>query len=187
MADRLKDIKILHRERFPVRDFFIRYGKDLQLVSHSPDEDMESCIEESGLHRPGLAMAGYTKVYSSQQIQLVGHTEWNYLESIGPDARAKIFENLSVFHAPMWVVTHAQTPHDELKAMCNRLHIPLFSTTLHTFEFFKMAQHILEEFFAPHAIIGCLWRGHALRGRQQRGQVRMRFGPCRKRAPHGGG
>ena len=153
MADRLKDIKILHRERFPVRDFFIRYGKDLQLVSHSPDEDMESCIAESGLHRPGLAMAGYTKVYSSQQIQIVGHTEWNYLESVGPEARTKIFENLSVFRAPMWVVTHAQTPHDELKAMCNRLHIPLFSTTLHTFEFFKMAQRILEEFFAPHAII----------------------------------
>ena len=153
MADRLKDIKILHRERFPVRDFFIRYGKDLQLVQHCPDEDMESCIAESGLHRPGLAMAGYTKVYSSQQIQIVGHTEWNYLESVGPEARTKIFENLSVFRAPMWVVTHAQTPHAELKAMCSRLHIPLFSTTLHTFEFFKMAQRILEEFFAPHAII----------------------------------
>ena len=153
MADRLKDLKILHRERFPVRDFFIRYGRDLQLVKHSPDEDMESCIEESGLHRPGLAMAGYTKVYSSQQIQIVGHTEWNFLESVGPEARTKIFENLSVFRAPMWVVTHAQTPHDELKAMCNRLHIPLFSTTLHTFEFFKIAQQILEEFFAPHAII----------------------------------
>ena len=153
MADRLKDIKILHRERFPVRDFFIRYGKDLQLVQHCPDEDMESCIEESGIHRPGLAMAGYTKVYSSQQIQVIGHTEWNYLESVGPEARAKIFENLSVFRAPMWVVTHAQTPHDELKNMCNRLHIPLFSTTLHTFEFFKMSQRILDEFFAPHAII----------------------------------
>ena len=153
MADTLKDLKILHRERLPVRDFFIRYGKDLQLVQHCPDEDMVSCIEESGIHRPGLAMAGYTKVYSSQQIQIVGHTEWNYLESVGPEARTKIFENLSVFRAPMWVVTHAQTPHDELKAMCNRLHIPLFSTTLHTFEFFKMTQRILDEFFAPHAII----------------------------------
>ena len=118
---RLKDIKILHRERLPVRDFFIRYGKDLEMVQHCPDEDMESCIAESGIHRPGLAMAGYTKVYSSQQIQVVGHTEWNYLESIGPDARSKIFQDLSVFRAPMWVVTHAQTPHSELKEMCNRV------------------------------------------------------------------
>ena len=39
MADTLKDLKILHRERLPVRDFFIRYGKDLQLVQHCPDEE----------------------------------------------------------------------------------------------------------------------------------------------------
>ena len=37
--------------------------------------------------------------------------------------------------------------------MCNRLRIPLFSTTLHTYEFNKVAQRILEEFFAPHAVI----------------------------------
>ena len=110
MADRLKDLKILHRERLPVRDFFIRYGKDLQMMQHCP-------------------------------------------ESIGPDARSKIFQDLSVFRAPMWVVTHAQTPHSELKEMCNRLRIPLFSTTLHTYEFNKVAQRILEEFFAPHAVI----------------------------------
>ena len=114
---------------------------------------MDAPIAESGIHRPGLAMAGYTKVYSSQQIQVVGHTEWNYLESIGPEGRAKVFENLSVFKAPMWVVTHSQMPHPELKAMCDRLNIPLFSTTLHTYEFNKIAQRILEEFFAPHAII----------------------------------
>lgn len=150
---RLKDIKILHRERLSVRDFFCRYGEDLRLVLHSPETDLDSFIAESGIHRPGLAMAGYTKVYSSQQIQVVGHTEWNYLESLGPERRREIFENLSVFRAPMWVVTHAQTPHRELMDMCLKLHIPLFSTTLHTFELNKVAQRILEEFFAPHAII----------------------------------
>lgn len=150
---RLKDIKVLHREKLSVRDFFCRYGKDLRLALHSPESDLCSNIAESGIHRPGLAMAGYTKVYSSQQIQVVGHTEWNYLESLGPSGRKKVFDNLEVFRAPMWVVTHAQMPHPELKEMCTKLHIPLFSTTLHTYEFNKIAQRILEEFFAPHAII----------------------------------
>ena len=98
-------------------------------------------------------MAGYTKVYSYKQIQVVGHTEWNYLESLGPEGRKKVFDSLSGFRAPMWVVTHAQMPHAELKEMCEKLHIPLFSTTLHTYEFNKIAQRILEEFFAPHSII----------------------------------
>ena len=150
---RLKDIKILHRERLLVRDFFLHYGKDLQMACHSPESSLDAPIAESGIHRPGLAMAGFTKVYSSQQIQVVGHTEWNYLESIGAEGRAKVFENLSVYKAPMWVVTHSQMPHPELRAMCERLNIPLFSTTLHTYEFNKIAQRILEEFFAPHAVI----------------------------------
>ena len=68
---RLKDIKVLHREKLSVRDFFCRYGKDLQLALHSPEEDLNTNIAESGIHRPGLAMAGYTKVYSSEQIQVV--------------------------------------------------------------------------------------------------------------------
>lgn len=150
---RLKDIKILHRERFLVRDFFCRYGADLRMACHTAESFMDSTIAESGIHRPGLAMAGYTAVYSSQQIQVVGHTEWNFLESIGPEGRAKVFEGLSGFKAPMWVVTHAQMPHQELKTMCEKQGIPLFSTTLHTYEFIKIAQRILEEFFAPHAII----------------------------------
>lgn len=152
-GSKLKDFKILHREKFSVRDFFYHYGKDLQLVLCSPEEDLASFVCESGIHRPGLAMAGYTEVYSSQQIQVVGHTEWNYLESIGPEARQKVFEKLSVFHAPMWVVTHDQMPHRELREMCLKLHIPLFFTTLHTYEFNRIAQRILEEYFAPHAVI----------------------------------
>lgn len=121
---------------------------------HTPEEDLAaSFIAESGTHRPGLAMAGYTDVYSSQQIQVVGHTEWNYLESIGSEGRRKVFERLSVYHAPLWVVTHAQAPHRELLDMCTRLHIPLISTTLHTYEFYIVTQRILQEYFAPHAMI----------------------------------
>lgn len=123
------------------------------MACHSSEDCLDALIAESGIHRPGLAMAGFTQVYSSQQIQVVGHTEWNFLESIGPDGRAKVFDELSVFQAPMWVVTHAQKPHPELRRMCENKGIPLFSTTLHTYEFIKLAQRILEEFFAPHAII----------------------------------
>ena len=148
-----KDLNILHREKLPVRGFFCHYGNDLQMSLHSPEEDLDTSIAESGIHRPGLAMAGYTKVYSSEQVQVVGHTEWNYLDSLGPEGRKKVFDALSVFKAPMWVVTHAQEPHAELRDMCHRLHIPLFSTTLHTYEFNKGAQRILEEYFAPHAVI----------------------------------
>ena len=117
------------------------------------ESSTESSLEEVGLHRPGLALAGYTSVYSSKQIQIIGHTEWNYLESVGSEERKRIFRNLSQFRAPMWVVTHNQKPHDELIEMCTHLNIPLFASSLYTFDFFFKAKNILERYFAPYTKI----------------------------------
>src|SRR5690554_4133945 len=98
-------------------------------------------------------MVGFTEVYSYHQVQLIGHTEWNYLESLGAKRRREIFFGLDKFTSPLWMVTHGQKPHKELFEMCVRNKIPLFSTTLHTFEFSHLFQRILEEFFAPYSVI----------------------------------
>ncbi len=147
----LQNVNIRNREPLPVLEFFKRYGKRLQMAIHTGESSIDFCITEVGLHRPGLALAGYTDVYSSEQIQIIGHTEWNYLESIGPERRRAAFQKFMNFKAPMWVVTHGQKPHKELCEMCEALHIPLFSTPLYTFDFFFKTKEILEYWFAPYA------------------------------------
>lgn len=149
----LKNLQIQNREKFPVLEFFNRFKNSLKLTIHTGESSSDSYIVEVGLHRPGLALAGYSDVYSSHQIQVIGHTEWNYLESIGPEKRKEAFRNLMRFHAPMWVVTHGQEPHKELIDMCAAVNVPLFSTPLYTYEFVFSATAILEKFFAPFAKI----------------------------------
>lgn len=149
----LKDIIINCREKFPVNNLWTKHRSLLQLNLHTGESSLDGFIEESGLHRPGLAMVGFTEVYSYNQVQLIGHTEWNYLESLGAKRRREIFFGLDKFTSPLWMVTHGQKPHKELFEMCVRNKIPLFSTTLHTFEFSHLFQRILEEFFAPYSVI----------------------------------
>lgn len=149
----LKDLSVNCREKYPVKNLWSKYKDLLRLELHTGEDSLNGFIEESGLHRPGLAMAGFTTVYSSHQVQVVGHTEWNYLESLGSEKRRAIFSNLSQFHSPLWVVTHEQKPHQELLDMCNAQGTPLFSTPLYTFEFTNIVQRILEDFFAPYAVI----------------------------------
>lgn len=149
----LDNLNIQNREKLPVLEFYKRFKNDLKLTIHAGETSENSCILEVGLHRPGLALTGYTSVYSSHQIQIIGHTEWNYLESIGPGARRDAFNKLSSFNAPMWVVTHGQKPHQELVDMCSAKNIPLFSSPLYTFEFIFKTRAILEKYFAPYTKI----------------------------------
>lgn len=149
----LKNLQIQNREKFSVLEFFNRFKNHLKLTIHTGETSTDSYIVEEGLHRPGLALAGFSDVYSSHQIQIVGHTEWNFLESLPPEKRKLAFQNLRKFHAPMWVVTHGQTPHSELIEMCEDLNVPLFSTPLLTHEFFLETNLILEKFFAPYTKI----------------------------------
>lgn len=96
----LDNLNIQNREKLSVLEFFRRFQRELQLTIHAGENSEESYILEVGLHRPGLALAGYTSVYSSHQIQIIGHTEWNFLESIGPDARREAFAKVSNFNSP---------------------------------------------------------------------------------------
>lgn len=149
----LKDLNVNCRDKYPVKNLWLKHKDLLQLELCTGEDSLNGFIEESGLHRPGLAMAGFTSVYSSHQIQVVGHTEWNYLESLGSEKRREIFSNLSQFHSPLWVITHEQKPHQELLDMCNAQGTPIFCTPLYTFEFANIVQRILEDFFAPYAVI----------------------------------
>jgi len=145
------NLEIKHREQCPVLDFWKHYQKPLKLSLHTPETSLSSFITESGIHRPGLAMSGYTAVYSAHQIQMVGSTEWSYLESVGADARQYIFLKLSEFKSPMWVLTHNLKPHKELLEMCKAQNIALVTTELSTVDFAKATQLILEEYFAPYS------------------------------------
>ncbi|OIP53099.1 MAG: HPr(Ser) kinase/phosphatase [Fibrobacteres bacterium CG2_30_45_31] len=147
------NLEVQHRKHCSVLDFWKHYQSSLQLTLHTSESSLSSLIKESGLHRPGLAMAGFTSVFSSHQIQMIGSTEWSYLESLEKEKRQAIFQDLSAFRSPLWVLTHNLKPHAELIAMCEQQNVPLISTQLQTVDFARATQRILEEYFAPYTSV----------------------------------
>ena len=115
-----------------VRDFYERYRGEMNLVLLTGDATLDSKIAEKMTHRPGLALTGFTDVYSNRRIQVLGSTEWAYLESLGPEGRKLVFAKLARFPTPLWVLTHSLPPHEELLAMCEQYGIPLLRTKLGT-------------------------------------------------------
>lgn len=144
----------IHRKRsLPMRDFFFRFKEELSLTLKTPESSLTAEILEPNLHRPGLALAGFTEVYSHQRVQVIGTTEWFYLESVGPEKRQKIFERLKAFPSPLWVLTHNAGPHEELLGMCREQNVPVCTTARETMDFCTEAQDLLEDWFAPYCSV----------------------------------
>src|SRR5690606_14522254 len=144
----------IHRKRsLPVRDFFVQFREELSLALRTPETTLATEIIESSLHRPGLALAGFTQVFSYQRMQIIGTTEWFYLEAAGPDKRREIFDRLREFRSPLWVLTHNASPHEELLDLCREQNVPIFSTARETLDFCTEVQDILEDWFAPYCSV----------------------------------
>jgi len=129
-----------------VSELLRMHGAELKLSLRN--EIYESEITSVDLHRPGLALTGFFGDYASEHIQLLGHTEWNYLESAGEESRKQIFSRLLKYKSPLWILTHGLSPHEELVNMCNTVGSPLVMTELPTINFARPLQRYLENYFA---------------------------------------
>ena len=129
-----------------VSDLLKMHATELKLSLKNETSDSE--ITSVDLHRPGLALTGFFGDYASEHIQLLGHTEWNYLESVGEDSRRQIFSRLAKYRSPLWILTHGLEPHKEFLDMCIKINSPLMVTELPTINFARPLQRHLENYFA---------------------------------------
>ncbi len=98
-------------------------------------------------------MSGFFGGYNPDQIQMIGSTEWSFLEHLDATARKKIFGSLLKYRSPLWVLTHRLQPHPELLEMCTAQNVPLITTELSTFDFAKDVQRFLEQYFAKYTTV----------------------------------
>ncbi len=146
-------LEVNRKQSLPVRDLYYRFKEELHLTLQTSEDSLSTEIIEFNINRPGLALAGFTGVFSFQRIQVLGTTEWSYLESLGPVNRKQIFTRLSEYRSPLWVLTRNAALHEELREMCLQQNIPVFTTTMETIDFLREVQDILEDWFAPYCSV----------------------------------
>ncbi|NLB63495.1 MAG: HPr(Ser) kinase/phosphatase [Fibrobacter sp.] len=136
-----------------MQDFFTEFKKQFCLDLKTSEQTFNTSITEPEIHRPGLALAGFTEVFSYQSIQMLGTTEWSFLESMGAEKRQKIFAVLQKYSSPLWVLCHGLQPHRELLQMCESLNIPLMVSNLGTADFVKEVSYELQQWFSPFTVV----------------------------------
>ncbi len=109
----------------------------------------EKYFSQRDLHRPGLALAGFVKLFTHEKIQIIGNTENYYLLSQSDPERKVALETLFEFDMPCIIVTNGNAVVQEMRELCLRKKVPLISTNLSTTEAIHNISNYLAEIFAP--------------------------------------
>jgi len=136
----------------------------LQLLEKRLQLDTEACaasdiceqrfVTEIDLHRPGLVLAGYVKLFTYQRIQVIGNTETEYLSNLSSkDEKKEAFQNLVRFNIPVLFLTAGNNLPDYLLEMAEKAEIPVFRTKVETTRFMFLLRDLLEDQFAHQTAI----------------------------------
>ncbi|MCH8568931.1 MAG: HPr(Ser) kinase/phosphatase [Balneolales bacterium] len=114
---------------------------------------MQRYLTEADLHRPGLALTGYTHLFAWKRVQILGNTECEYLSNLSTEEQRKSFGNLTRFDIPIIFVTAGNELSPALLKMAEEAIIPVFTTPLETVKFMYLLRDFLEDQFALQTIV----------------------------------
>lgn len=106
-------------------------------------------ITQRDVHRPGLALAGFVKLFTHEKIQVLGNTEFYYLETLSESERRIALERLMKFEIPCIFVTNGNPVYPEIIEYSKIYGIPLVSTNSATTDTVHLISGMLDEIFAP--------------------------------------
>lgn len=121
----------------------------LQHVNEGVGRDKQ--ITDKNLHRPQLALTGYTKLFTYHRVQVLGNTEYFYLQSLTPERRIEVFTDLLSFDVPCMVVTTGNQLDPELVAIATAREIGIFCTPHETTKAIYLLSDFLDDHFAAYA------------------------------------
>lgn len=133
-------VEKLYKER---KDF-------LELTLLTSEDGLKKKIFNNEIHRPGLALSGYTDRFAHERTQVIGETEISFLQSMDKERRKKLLEKVFSFDIPCILVSKNITPPSELLELANLAKTPIFQSRLSTTELTNRLSLYLDNIFAPN-------------------------------------
>ena len=108
-----------------IRELFESKKKDLALSLVTEPETLNKKLSSQYINRPGLALAGYLDVFSSDCIQVFGEMEVRYLQSLPEELMLERMRRIFQMDIPCIIVTKGLTLPPSIEYLANDLNIPI--------------------------------------------------------------
>lgn len=104
-------------------------------ILNMPKEGEDILISSAEINRPGLQMAGYFEYFDEQRIQLIGKSEYSFLERFTPEQAEKRLREFFSKNPCAVVICRNLQVSDMYCKIANEYNVPLLRTALGTSEF----------------------------------------------------
>jgi HPr kinase/phosphorylase len=132
-----------------VRQLIKYTGYELQIKVAAGQDGLDREIKTAESNRPGLTLCGYYEHFGYERVQILGHGEISYLESLSPAKRRSVLNKFLSYPLPCLVVTSDLPFPKELLHISNRTNTPLLTTRLSSSVFTTRLLLFLEDEFGP--------------------------------------
>lgn len=140
-----------------VREFLERHGDDLEITADQELIGLGRLISEPAVNRPGLALAGFVDYFAHKRVQVLGNSEFSYLEKLPDDLRLERFTLLCEQDFPCLIVARGHHLAPPLLEVARQKNIPILNTPRPTMSVLNAATIKLEDEFAPRTSLhGCM-------------------------------
>jgi len=123
----------------------------LRLKLQNPGVSLARRIKTAELHRPGLALAGFTYYFTYDRIQVLGKTEMTYLIRLKGSKRKKALKDFFSYRIPCIIITKNQIVPNDFLEFATKAKIPVLKTPLATATVTSRITVFLEEEHAEEA------------------------------------
>jgi len=106
-------------------------------------------ISNPRIQKPGLALAGYLPYVKTGRLQILGESEYSYLDTLGEELAADRLGKIVDLEVPCVISTKGNQPPQRVIETCNERNLPVLTTTAQTSETIEIISGFLEDELAP--------------------------------------
>lgn len=132
-----------------VRQLIKYAGYELQLEVTAGHDGLDRALKTAESNRPGLALCGHYDHFGDERVQILGHGEISYIESLPLIEQAAVLQKFLSYDLPCVVVTNNLPIPPELVTIGNHVNIPILVTRLSSAVFTTRLLLFLEDEFGP--------------------------------------
>ncbi|MEO0089250.1 MAG: HPr(Ser) kinase/phosphatase [candidate division WOR-3 bacterium] len=140
-------------KKIKVNELYSEKKEDLNLKLINEDGIEKREIVSVDINRPGLALAGYTEIFLSERIQIMGRTEIGYLATLEERKREEAIERVMKFQPPVFIFTHDNEVIKDFIPYSKKYQVPLLKTDLPTTYFIHRLTSYLDYKLAPETYL----------------------------------
>lgn len=175
MAPSIRSSNPLVKESIQVRELL---NGPVNLEAVTGEVGLDNLITDKYLHRPQLALAGFTELFTYYRVQLFGNTEFFYLlKSLPEDRRREAFRTICAFNVPCIVCANGHVLTPDLIEIAHEHNVAILTTPHDTARAIFLLGEFLDDHFSQQVTVhgsyvdvygvGMLFTGHSGIGKSE--------------------